>query len=133
MICINGNDVKIKGSPDQIFEELVILKVVIAQEDGLRAMDQIAMEQAIETLETKGYHFLHCESEEQSKEIIDMLTHLQTKETELNHIRQFEHELCEFIKSKSAKNENDFEAGMNYAVGYALGTIWKIYEEGEKT
>lgn len=75
---------------------------------------------------------LHCESEEQSKEIIDMLTHLQTKETELNHIRQFEHELCEFIKSKSAKNENDFEAGMTYAVGYALGTIWRIYEEGKK-
>lgn len=30
MICINGNDVKISGSSDQIFEELVILKVVIA-------------------------------------------------------------------------------------------------------
>lgn len=57
MICINGNDVKIKGSPDQIFEELVILKVVIAQDDGLRAMDQVAMEQAIETLKTKGYSF----------------------------------------------------------------------------
>ena len=57
MICINGNDVKIKGNPDQIFEELVILKVVIAQDDGLRAMDQVAMEQAIETLKTKGYSF----------------------------------------------------------------------------
>lgn len=57
MICINGNDVKIKGSTDQIFEELVILKVVIAQDDGLRAMDQMAMEQAIETLKTKGYSF----------------------------------------------------------------------------
>lgn len=57
MICINGNDVKIKGSPDQLFEELVILKVAIAQDDGLRAMDQIAMEQAIETLKTKGYSF----------------------------------------------------------------------------
>lgn len=57
MICINGNDVKITGSSDQIFEELVILKVVIAQEDGLRAMDQMAMEQAIETLKTKGYSF----------------------------------------------------------------------------
>lgn len=56
MICINGNDVKISGSPDQIFEELVILKVVIAQEDGLREIDQIAMEQAIETLKTKGYN-----------------------------------------------------------------------------
>ena len=55
-----------------------------------------------------------------------------TKETELNHIRQFEHELCEFIKSKSAKNENDFEAGMNYAIGFAVGTIWRIYEEGKK-
>lgn len=33
----------------------MILKVVIAQDDGLRAMDQIAMEQAIETLKTKGY------------------------------------------------------------------------------
>lgn len=57
MICINGNDVKIRGSFDQIFEELVNLKVVIAQEDGLRAMDQMAMEQAIETLKTKGYSF----------------------------------------------------------------------------
>ena len=57
MICINGNDVKIKGNPDQIFEELVILKAVIAQDDGLRAMDQVAMEQAIETLKTKGYSF----------------------------------------------------------------------------
>lgn len=55
MICINGNDVKISGSSDQIFEELVILKVVIAQDDNLRAMDQIAMEQAIEALKTKGY------------------------------------------------------------------------------
>lgn len=57
MICINGNDVKITGSPDQIFEELMVLKVVIAQDDGLRAMDQIAMEQAIEILKTKGYSF----------------------------------------------------------------------------
>lgn len=57
MICINGNDVKIRGSFDQIFEELVILKVVIAQDDGLRAMDQMAMEQAIEALKTKGYSF----------------------------------------------------------------------------
>lgn len=57
MICINGNNVKIKGSPDQLFEELVILKVAIAQDDGLRAMDQIAMEQAIEALKTKGYFF----------------------------------------------------------------------------
>lgn len=57
MICINGNDVKITGTPDQIFEELVILKVVIAQDDGLRAMDQIAIEQAIEILKTKGYSF----------------------------------------------------------------------------
>lgn len=55
MICINGNDVKISGSSDQLFEELVILKVVIAQDDNLRAMDQIAMEQAIEALKTKGY------------------------------------------------------------------------------
>lgn len=74
---------------------------------------------------------LHCESEEQSREIIDMLTHLQTKETELNHIRQFEHELCELIKSKSSENKNDFEAGMTYAVGFAVGTIWRIYEEGK--
>ena len=57
MICINGNDVKISGSLDQIFEELVILKVVIAQDDGLRTMDQMAMEQAIEALKTKGYSF----------------------------------------------------------------------------
>lgn len=57
MICINGNNVKITGTPDQLFEELVILKVVIAQDDGLRAMDQIATEQAIETLKTKGYSF----------------------------------------------------------------------------
>ena len=57
MICINGNDVKISGNPAEIFEELVILKVVIAQDDGLRAMDQVAMEQAIETLKTKGYSF----------------------------------------------------------------------------
>ena len=57
MICINGNDVKITGNIDEIFEELVILKVVIAQEDGLREIDQIAMEQAIETLKTKGYDF----------------------------------------------------------------------------
>ena len=57
MICINGNDVKISGSLDQIFEELVILKVVIAQDDGLRTMDQMAIEQAIETLKTKGYSF----------------------------------------------------------------------------
>ena len=57
MICINGNDVKITGTIDEIFEELVILKVVIAQEDGLREIDQIAMEQAIETLKTKGYDF----------------------------------------------------------------------------
>lgn len=55
MICINGNDVKIRGSSDQIFEELVILKVVIAKDDNLRAMDQNAMEQAIEALKTKGY------------------------------------------------------------------------------
>lgn len=57
MICINGNDVKISGNPAEIFEELVILKVVIAQEDGLRKIDPIAMEQAIETLKTKGYDF----------------------------------------------------------------------------
>lgn len=57
MICINGNNVKISGSADQIFEELVILKVVIAQDDGLRATDQMAMEQAIETLKSKGYSF----------------------------------------------------------------------------
>lgn len=57
MICINGNDVKISGNPAEIFEELVILKVVIAQEDGLREIDQMAMEQAIETLKTKGYSF----------------------------------------------------------------------------
>ena len=57
MICINGNDVKISGSIDQLFEELVILKVVIAQDDGLRTMDQMAMEQAIEALKTKGYSF----------------------------------------------------------------------------
>lgn len=57
MICINGNDVKISGNPAEIYEELVILKVVIAQEDGLREIDQMAMEQAIETLKTKGYDF----------------------------------------------------------------------------
>lgn len=57
MICVNGNNVKISGSPAEIFEELVILKVVIAQDDGLRAMDQNAMEEAIETLKTKGYSF----------------------------------------------------------------------------
>lgn len=35
----------------------MILKVVIAREDSLRAMDQMAIEQAIEILKTKGYSF----------------------------------------------------------------------------
>lgn len=73
---------------------------------------------------------LHCESEEQSKEIIDMLTHLQTKETELNHIRQFQKELCEMVKEKNS--DRPFDAGVIYAAGFALGTIWRIYEEGKK-
>ena len=57
MICINGNDVKISGSPDQIFEELVILKVAIAQDNGLMKLDQLAMQDAIEVLKQKAYSF----------------------------------------------------------------------------
>lgn len=57
MICINGNDVKITGKPTEIFEELVILKVAIAQDNGLMTLDQLAIEEAIEVLKQKTYSF----------------------------------------------------------------------------
>lgn len=59
-----------------------------------------------------------------------MLTHLQTKETELNHIIQFQKELCEMVKEKNS--DRPFDAGVIYAAGFALGTIRRIYEKGKK-
>lgn len=57
MICINGNNVKISGSPDQIFEELAILKVSIAQDESLMQIDQLATDEAIEVIKRKAYGF----------------------------------------------------------------------------
>jgi hypothetical protein len=57
MIYINGNDVKITGKPTEVFEELVILKVSIAQDESLMLIDQMAMEEAIEAIKTKSYTF----------------------------------------------------------------------------
>lgn len=57
MIYINGNNVKITGKPTEVFEELVILKVSIAQDESLMLIDQMAMEEAIEAIKTKSYKF----------------------------------------------------------------------------
>lgn len=57
MININGTDVKIAGSDNEILYELIVLKITIMQDPGLMAIDQEAMEQAIEIYQNQDYRF----------------------------------------------------------------------------
>ena len=57
MININGTDVKIAGNANEILYELIVLKISIMQDPGLMAIDQEAMEQAIEIYQNQDYRF----------------------------------------------------------------------------
>lgn len=57
MININGTEVKIAGSANEILYELIVLKISIMQDPGLMAIDQEAMEQAIEIYQNQDYRF----------------------------------------------------------------------------
>lgn len=57
MININGTDVKIAGNANEILYELTVLKISIMQDPGLMAIDQEAMEQAIESYQNQDYRF----------------------------------------------------------------------------
>ena len=55
MININGADVKIAGNANEILYELTVLKICIMQDEGLMAIDQEAMEQAIQVYQNHDY------------------------------------------------------------------------------
>lgn len=57
MININGTDVKIAGNANEILYELTVLKISIMQDEGLMAIDQEAMEQAIQVYKDHAYGF----------------------------------------------------------------------------
>lgn len=57
MININGADVKIAGNANEILYELTVLKISIMQDEGLMAIDQEAMEQAIQGYKDHDYRF----------------------------------------------------------------------------
>lgn len=57
MININGTDVKISGNANEILYELTVLKISIMQDEGLMAIDQEAMEQAIQVYKDHDYRF----------------------------------------------------------------------------
>lgn len=57
MININGTDVKIAGNANEILYELTVLKICIMQDEGLMAIDQEAMEQAIQIYKDHDYRF----------------------------------------------------------------------------
>lgn len=57
MININGTDVKILGNANEILYELMALKISIMQDEGLMAIDQEAMEQAIQVYKDHDYRF----------------------------------------------------------------------------
>lgn len=57
MININGTDVKISGNANEILYELMALKISIMLDEGLMAIDQEAMEQAIQVYKDHDYRF----------------------------------------------------------------------------
>lgn len=55
MILLDGEIAKIAGSPEELWKELVNLKIAIAQSDYLMKIDKAAMETAVDALKNDSY------------------------------------------------------------------------------
>jgi hypothetical protein len=55
MILLDGEIAKIAGSPEELYRELVNLKIAIAHSDYLMKIDKAAMETAVDALKNDSY------------------------------------------------------------------------------